>query len=135
MPMDAAKLRDFAECYTAAWCSQDPGSVAAFFSPEASLTVNDGTAAVGRAQITELARSFMAAFPDLKVVMDDLRLAADRTEYHWTLTGTNGGPGGNGHRVRISGFEEWRMGKDDLIASSLGHFNAAEYQRQLEHGI
>jgi len=33
------KLRDFATRYTAAWCSQDAASVAAFFSPSGSLTI------------------------------------------------------------------------------------------------
>ncbi len=37
-------------------------------------------------------------------------------------------------RVRISGFDEWRIGGDGLIAASQGHFDSAEYQRQLEHG-
>jgi hypothetical protein len=36
--------------------------------------------------------------------------------------------------VRISGFEEWRIGADGLIAESEGHFDSSEYQRQLEHG-
>ena len=61
--------------------------------------------------------------------MDDLLPRGDEVEYYWTLTGTNTGPGGTGHRVRISGFEKWRMGCDSLIASSQGHFDAAEYRR------
>jgi hypothetical protein len=109
--------------------------VAAFFSPSGSLSVNDGTPAVGRLQIAEVARSFMTAFPDLKVAMNDLRIQPESAEYHWTLTGTNTGPGGTGHKVRISGSEKWCIGSDGLIASSRGHFNAAEYQYQLEHGI
>ena len=109
--------------------------MATFFSPGASLTVNNGTPAIGRTQIAELARSFMTAFPDLKIVMDDLRVHVDCAEYHWTLIGTNTGPGGTGHHVRVSGFEKWRIGADDLIASSQGHFDAAEYQRQLEQGM
>ncbi len=135
MLIDPSQLRDFAARYTAAWCSQDPASVAAFFSPRASLAVNGGAPAVGRSEITELARSFMTTFPDLKVVMEDLLVQEDCAEYHWTLTGTNTGPGGTGHRVRISGFENWRLGADGLIASSQGYFDAAEYQRQLEKGI
>ena len=109
--------------------------MAAFFSPGASLTVNNGTPAVGRSEITALAQSFMTTFPDLQVVMDDVRVLADRPEYHWTLIGTNTGPGGTGHRVRISGFERWRMGTDGLIAVSEGQFDAADYRRQLEHGV
>jgi hypothetical protein len=61
-------------------------------------------------------------------------LALSRAEYRWTLTGTNTGPGGTGHRVRVSGFELWRIGEDGLIAESHGHFNSAAYQRQLEGG-
>jgi len=37
--------------------------------------------------------------------------------------------------VRISGFEVWKIGEDGLIAESRGHFDAAEYQRQLRRGI
>jgi hypothetical protein len=48
MVTDPVELRAFAMRYTAAWCSQDAASVAAFYSPVASLTINDGTPAVGR---------------------------------------------------------------------------------------
>jgi predicted ester cyclase len=135
MQADPAKLRDFAARYTAAWCSQDPTSVAAFYSPGGSLTVNNGAPAVGRSAITQVAQSFMTAFPDMRVVMDDVLVEADRPEYHWTLTGTNTGPGGTGHRVRISGFELWQIGADGLIACSQGQFDSSEYHRQLERGV
>jgi predicted ester cyclase len=124
-------LLDFAQRYTAAWCSQDPASVAAFFSPGGSLRVNDAAPAVGRNAITEVARGFMTAFPDLEVSMDDLIAQPGGGIYRWTLAGRNTGPSGAGNRVRISGFEEWRIGPDGLIAESLGHFDAADYQRQL----
>ncbi|MGH7880019.1 MAG: NAD(P)-binding domain-containing protein, partial [Candidatus Binataceae bacterium] len=55
--------------------------------------------------------------------------------YHWTLSGTNTGPGGSGHRVRISGLEVWKLGADGLVAESHGHFDSAAYQRQLQHGV
>ena len=41
----------------------------------------------------------------------------------------------NGGSVRISGFEEWTIGDDGLIAESQGHYDQAEYDRQLEHGV
>jgi predicted ester cyclase len=129
------KLLDFAERYTAAWCSRDAASVAAFYSVDGSLSVNDGTPAVGRNAVTEVAQSFTTAFPDMRVVMDKVLTRDDRIEYHWTLIGTNTGPGGTGHRVRISGFELWQIGADGLIASSQGHFDSSEYNRQLEHGV
>jgi SnoaL-like polyketide cyclase len=135
MQAEPAKLRDFAVRYTAAWCSQDAASVAAFYSPGGSLTVNRGAPAVGRSEITELAQSFMTAFPDLQLLMDELLVRVDCAEYHWTLIGTNTGPGGTGQRVRINGFELWQIGTDGLIAASQGQFDAADYRRQLEHGV
>jgi steroid delta-isomerase-like uncharacterized protein len=129
------KLRNLAESYTAAWRSQNPASVAAFYSPDGSLTINDGPPAVGRAAITEAAQEFMTTFPDMKVFMDHLTIEGERAVYHWTLQGTNTGPGGTGKHVRISGFEQWRIDADGLIAESKGHFDSAEYQRQLQHGV
>jgi predicted ester cyclase len=131
MPADPSKLREFAVRYTAAWCSQDAASVAAFYSADGSLSVNDSAPAVGRSAITAVAQSFMTAFPDMRVVMDEVLVRDDRAEYRWTLSGTNTGPGGTGHRVRLSGFELWQIGADGLIASSQGHFDISEYQRQL----
>ena len=127
-------LRDFASRYTAAWCSGNAASVAAFYSPRGSLTINGGTPSVGRLAITEAAQGFMTAFPDLMVYMDDLLEDRGKVIYKWTLEGTNTGPGGAGNRVRINGFEEWRIGDDGLVAASLGNYDAAEYQRQVDHG-
>jgi SnoaL-like domain len=132
---EEARMREFATGYTAAWCSQKPASVAAYFTEAGSLTVNEAPPAVGRAAITEVARGFMAAFPDLLVTMDGIDIHEGRVIYHWTLTGTNAGPGGTGKPVRISGYEEWTMSPNGLIASSRGHFDQAEYQRQLKDGI
>jgi SnoaL-like polyketide cyclase len=127
-------LQDFAKRYTAAWCSQDAASVAACYSQGGWLTINDGVPSVGRSAITAAAQSFMTAFPDMRVVMDSLRIENGQTTYRWTLTGANTGPGGTGAKVRISGYEEWKLGGDGLIAESQGHFDSADYQRQLEHG-
>jgi hypothetical protein len=109
--------------------------VAAAYSPDGSLSVNGGAAAVGRKAITEVVQGFMATFPDLQVLLDNVFPQGDRAEYHWTLVGTNTGPGGTGHRVRISGFEVWRIGEDGLIAESQGHYDSAAYQYQMEHGV
>jgi SnoaL-like domain len=98
--------------------------VAASFSEDGSLRVNDDPPAVGRAAITGVVHSFTSAFPDLRVAMNDLLARGDEAEYHWALTGTNTGPQGTGKSVRISGLERWRLGRDGLIASSLGNFDA-----------
>ena len=132
--VDRDQLVDFARRYTAAWCSGEPEQVAEHYSPMGSLTINDGEPAIGRAAITDAARSFMSAFPDLQVLMDDLNTDDQGVEYHWTLIGTNTGSGGTGNAVRISGFEEWTIGQDGLIGKSLGHYDQAEYDRQIGGG-
>ena len=128
----SAPMTLFASNYAKAWSSKDPESVAKFFSEHGSLKVNDGKPAVGRGAITEIARGFMTAFPDMVVRFDKIIEKAGITEFHWTLTGTNTGPGGKGNYVKISGYEEWRIGSDGLIADSKGHFDEAEYNRQIE---
>jgi uncharacterized protein (TIGR02246 family) len=127
-------LRDFAARYTAAWCSQNAASVASFFAESGSLTINEGQPSVGRPAITAAAQEFMTAFPDMIVAMDDVIVVGGGAVFRWTLTGTNTGAGGTGHAVRISGYEEWTIDADGLIQKSLGHFDEAEYQRQLTAG-
>ena len=133
--MDTNEMTEFATRYTAAWCSQNAASVAAHFAEGGSLKINAGSPAIGRAAITESAQSFMTAFPDMVVSMDSLRVDGTHAIYHWTLTGTNTGPGGTGKAVRFSGYEEWTINGDGLIQESLGHFDEAEYQRQLKSGV
>jgi len=134
MEIGTGRLREFGGHYTEAWCSQDPARVAEFFSPDGSLTINGGRAAVGREAIREVVEGFMIAFPDLVLTMDEVHVEGDGAAYHWTFEGTNTGTGGKGQPVSIRGFVEWVIGGDGLIARSLGHFDAADYQRQLERG-
>ncbi|HEY4284932.1 MAG TPA: SgcJ/EcaC family oxidoreductase [Chthoniobacterales bacterium] len=151
--MDVAQLNDFAARYTAAWCSQDPDRVASFYAENGSLTINKGTSSTGRAAIAAAAQDFFKTFPDLVVKMDRFDVldgdphlnplpegeaeeekSIKSAVYHWTLVGTNTGPEGTGNAVRISGYEQWRLSPDGLIAESKGHFDEADYQRQLKGG-
>lgn len=132
--MIPSNVQSFAQAYAKAWCSDKPERVAAFFAPDGSLKVNDGAPAVGRAAIADVARGFMTAFPDMIVSFDGLERKGERVHFHWTLTGTNTGPEGTGNFVRVGGYEDWRFGADGLVAQSLGHFDAADYERQLQQG-
>ena len=131
MGHDRALIRDFARSYTEAWCSHDPAAVAGHYVPGGTIAINGGEPT----EITEVARSFVTAFPDIEVFMDDLVFKDEVVEYHWTFTGTNSGPGGTGKAVRISGFEEWTFGENCLVAEARGRYDEAEYDRQLEHGV
>jgi steroid delta-isomerase-like uncharacterized protein len=128
---DLAEVTKFATRYAKAWCSQNPESVAAFFAERGSISINNGPPAVGRAAIAKEAQAFMTTFPDMIVTFDKVAHDEEGTKFHWTLTGTNTGPGGTGKRVRISGYELWKIDNDGLIGESKGHFDSAEYERQL----
>lgn len=118
-----------ARSYTEAWCSRDPARVAAHYVRGGLIAINDGEPA----PIREVAEAFIAAFPDIQVFMDDLVLRKDGIiEYRWTFTGTSAE---TGKSVRVPGFEEWTIAPDGLIAESHGHYDQAEYDRQVLHGL
>lgn len=104
--MNQTALTDFGTRYAAAWSSQNPVSLASFYNEKGSLTVNGGAPSVGRTAITETARGFMTAFPDMVVKMDHVSQDGGHAIFRWTWTGTNTGPGGTGKSVRINGYEE-----------------------------
>jgi nuclear transport factor 2 (NTF2) superfamily protein len=129
MAHDRKQLERLARAYTEAWCSRDPARVAAHYVPGGMIAINGGDVA----GISEVAEAFIAAFPDIEVLMDDLILREDGVvEYHWTFTGTSAE---TGKGVRVPGFEEWTIAPDGLIAESRGHYDQAEYDHQLQHGI
>ena len=132
--MNQTDLTEFGTRYAAAWSSQNPVSLASFYNEKGSLSVNDGAPSVGRTAIIEAARGFMTAFPDMVVKMDHVSQDGSDAIFRWTWTGTNIGPGGTGKSVRIHGYEKWTIGADGLIAESKGHFDEADYQRQLKSG-
>lgn len=133
--LDRAKLKEFATDYAIAWSSQNPARVAACFAPTGSLSTNDGEPVVGREAIAAVAKRYMTDFPDLGLKMDELSFFKGDIDFHWTLTGKNTGPGGTGKAVKISGYEEWTIGPDGLIAASKRYYDEDEYQHQLAVGV
>jgi len=128
---DTTNMNEFAVRYAAAWSSQDPVSLASFYSENGALTVNDGAPSVGRAAIQQAAGDFMTAFPDMVVELTALERDGEKLVFHWHWTGTNTGPGGTGTAVDLNGYEVWTMDPDGLIAESLGHYDEAEYRSQV----
>lgn len=125
------ELTAFATRYAEAWSSQQPETLASFYAETGRLQVNDGEPSVGRDAITRTARSFMSAFPDMVVELDELRRVGDQLQFHWRWTGTNTGPGGTGNAVDLRGYEKWTLDDEGLILESLGHYDEAEYRRQV----
>jgi hypothetical protein len=133
-PMTQVDLTDLGTRYAAAWSSQDPALLASFYADNGTLTVNAGPPSVGRAAVTATARAYMTAFPDMVVKMTRMGQENGHPVFHWLWTGTNTGPGGTGKSVRLTGYEEWTLDARDRIVESKGHYDEAEYQRQLKAG-
>lgn len=133
--MRPTDLQDFGTRYAAAWSGQQPDALAAFYADNGVLQVNDGKPSVGRDAVRATIASFMEAFPDMHVRLDSLVPKGDTVQFHWTWTGTNTGPGGTGKAVHMVGYEAWTFAPDGKIAQSLGHYDDAEYQRQLKDGV
>ena len=105
--------------------------MASFYAERGALTVNGGEPAIGRAAIAARAGEFMEAFPDMVVAVDSVEVEPGRWLFHWIWTGTNTGPGGTGRSVHLRGYEEWTLSPAGRIASSRGHYDEAEYERQV----
>ena len=127
-PRDVIRMAD----YAAAWTSRVPQNVSAFYAADGQIAINRGDAIVGREAVTEMAAGFYAEFPDLIVHCDDIRVAGDHAIFVWTLEGTHSE---TGNRVKVPGWEEWTLTEDGKVATSLGWFDAAEYDRQVAEGI
>lgn len=129
MSMSPEKAKLMAENYSKAWCSHNPQAVASFYAEDGRIVINDGEPSNGRTEIAEMAQAFYNDFPDLIVRMDSIRSSGTHAVFMWTLDGTNVT---TGNRVEVSGWEYWRYSKEGLVAESAGHFDADDYQRQVD---
>ena len=134
MPVSQVSAEERAIAYTEAWNSHVPDAVASFYAEDGRITINDGEPSNRREQVAAMARGFIEAFPDIIIHMDDIRCSGTHAVYRWTLEGHNTGPEGTGNYVKVSGWEYWRYTEDGLIAESLGHFDAEEYEKQVNGG-
>ena len=123
-----SQLETLAAAYAEAWCSKSPEAVAAFFARNGRIRINRGEILVGPTAIAEMAAGFHAAFPDLRVLCDGVRAASDHVLFLWTLEGHHAE---TRNFVRVGGWEEWELDADLKIATSLGWFDAADYERQI----
>ncbi|WP_050602296.1 nuclear transport factor 2 family protein [Ruegeria sp. 6PALISEP08] len=122
-------LNNLARDYAIAWSSGDGDAVAGFFAPDGQITINRGDPIEGRAAIADMARGFYADFPDLEVRCDMMRWAGSHAIFVWTLEGHHAE---TGNHVVARGWEEWELTSDYLVKSSLGWFDADDYQHQID---
>jgi hypothetical protein len=127
--LDQARLEDLAARYVEAWNSKVPENVASFHDAKSQITINRGDPSVGFEELTAMAAGFHADVPDLVLQSDGIRSAGNHVVFMWTFTGHDAQ---TGNPLDVSGWEEWELDDDLKVTSSLGWFDAEEYQRQVD---
>lgn len=118
----------FARAYEAAWNSGDPAQVAGCYALDGQIAINRGQPWKGRAKVAEMAAGFYADVNDMRVILDDLRIAGSHVAFIWTFTGRHAG---TGNALNVKGWEEWDLDDAGKIAASQGWYDAADYAAQV----
>jgi uncharacterized protein (TIGR02246 family) len=128
---DTGTIRRAAAEYEKAWNSGDPERVAAAYAEDGTIVINRGVPWVGRAGIAAMAAGFYGDVDEMRVILDDLRIAGDHAAFIWTFTGRHSG---TGHALDVKGWEEWDLDAEGRIRASCGWFDAEDYARQVAGG-
>jgi uncharacterized protein (TIGR02246 family) len=128
MALGREEITKIAEHYEAAWNSGNPAQVAACYAPNGGIIINRGTPWQGRAKIVEMAAGFFADVKDMRVILDELRVAGDHVAFIWTFTGRHAG---TNNPLDVKGWEEWDLDTDGAISASKGWYDAEDYARQV----
>ncbi len=102
--------------------------MAGHYAPEGDIVIHRGIPWQGRAQVAE---GLYADLPDLTLVCDGLRIAADHVIYLWTFTGHHSG---TKNPLRTMGAEEWDLDEEGRVIASRGWFDGQDYAYQVAGG-
>ena len=87
-----AELKPLVDTYLAAWNTGNTDLLDGIVPDNFSRTA-PGQNVKNRTELEAAVKGLRAAYPDMKVIADDVHYAKDRAFIHWTYTGTNTGPG------------------------------------------
>ena len=88
----------------------------------------------GRAAMKDFMRQVHTTYPDFRIVVNEDSHQGDVAFLHWTVTGTNTGPGAfppTGKRITTSGITMLRFAADGRISEEVAHYDTASLSRQL----
>ncbi|MDB5173671.1 MAG: ester cyclase [Phycisphaerales bacterium] len=125
------------EWFEAVWNRRDDSTMARLASP--TLLIHglgeDGRPARGLDQFTAFRRTFLSAFPDLHLDVEDVLVDGDQTAVRLTFAGTHTGDGigiaptGRAITSTAIAIARWHDGR---IVESWNEFDAAGMIRQLQ---
>jgi len=129
MKPDMKTAQDLGAAHCAAWSAHAADEVAARYAEATNFSMNGGEPMTTRTEVAEMAAGFMADFPDLVLTCDSVLAAPGHMIYAWTFEGRHAG---TGNKVKFSGWEEWDLDDGLHVVRSLGWYDAADYERQVE---
>ena len=94
------------------WNERNEGTIDELMAPEAVGHVESGTV-VGSGPFKEYRAALLAAFPDLRITVEDAISRDDAVVVRWRVTGTHGGDGlgipATGREVSFGGMTWFRL--------------------------
>lgn len=104
------------------WNTRDPERIAARYSNDCRvLDVAIAQPLVGREAVQHMFAAYYRAFPDLRLVLDDIIAEGDRVALFWTAHGTHQGTilhiPPSGHRVSAKGVNRLVL-RDGLVCET-----------------
>lgn len=113
----------------AEWNSHDPERVAARYTPDCyGLDVAIAKPQIGREGVKQMFAAYYAAFPDLKIIADDIIVEEERVAMFWTAHATHQGTilniPASGRHITVSGVNRFVL-QDELISHSLTIWDVA----------
>ena len=121
-------VRQLIKTHINAWCAKSPEGVAASYTRDAVFSINRGDPMIGHTDIGEMVKGFCDEFPNVVLRLDHSFVAGDHAVYVWTFQGNHFE---TGKYVEFQGWEEWELTDEPRVKSSLGWYDAEDYERQL----
>lgn len=126
MPQETVKL---IQRLIAEWNSHDPERVAAWYTKDCyGLDVAIAKPQIGREGVKQMFAAYYAAFPDLKITVDDIIVEEERVAVFWTAHATHQGTilsiPASGRQITVSGVNRFVL-QDELISHSLTIWDVA----------
>ena len=97
------------------WNAKNRALVPELFAPTVTIHTPDGVLN-GLDGASALLQAYATAFPDFRLIIDDLVADADKVAFRWTFNGTHRGPLAD---IRASG-------KQDSVSNNVGIFQIAD---------
>ncbi|MEM6579587.1 MAG: nuclear transport factor 2 family protein [Pseudomonadota bacterium] len=127
-----SEVQALIERHIAAWCAKSPEGVAASYTPDAVFVINRGEPMTSHDEIGAMVKGFCDEFPDVVLELDHSFIAGNHAVYVWTFKGHQVG---TGIYAEFQGWEEWELNEECRVISSLGWFDAEDYERQLSADV